>query len=146
MDVKLERHGSVTELFDAIRRLQPSGHADLKYFVTERAHTHQDLVDLLYPEVRAELRSAALWCDERRSGLGDEFIAEVSAALARIGNTPESYPAWAATRIANPLIRRATIQRFPYVIAFEKHEKHVLVLAVAHAKRRPLYWLTRTSP
>jgi hypothetical protein len=37
-------------------------------------------------------------------------------------------------------------QRFPYVIAFEKHEHHVLVLAVAHTKRRPLYWLTRTNP
>jgi hypothetical protein len=32
------------------------------------------------------------------------------------------------------------------VIAFEKHEQHVLVLAVAHAKRRRLYWLTRTNP
>ena len=32
----------------------------------------------LHPEARAELRSAALWYDERRSGLGDEFIAEVS--------------------------------------------------------------------
>jgi hypothetical protein len=30
------------------------------------------------------------------------------------------------------------IHRFPYVIAFEKHEQHVLVFAVAHAKRRPL--------
>jgi len=31
------------------------------------------------------------------------------------------------------------------LIAFEKHEQHVLVLAVAHARRRPLYWLTRTN-
>jgi hypothetical protein len=45
-----------------------------------------------------------------------------------------------------PLIRKATTQRFPYVIAFEKHEQHVLALAVAHAKRRPLYWLTRANP
>ena len=37
-----------------------------------------------------------------------------------------------------PLIRKATTQRFPYVIAFEKHEQLVLVLAVAHAKRKPL--------
>jgi len=44
------------------------------------------------------------------------------------------------------LIRKATIQRFPYVIAFEKHEQHVLLLPVAHAKRRPLYWLTRVNP
>jgi toxin ParE1/3/4 len=100
----------------------------------------------LHPEARAELRSAALWYDERRPGLGDEFIAEVSAALGRIGNAPESYAAWPRTRATGPLIRKATIERFPYVIAFEKHAQHVLVLAVAHAKRRPLYWLTRTNP
>ena len=100
----------------------------------------------LHPEARAELRSAALWYDEGRSGLGGEFISEVSAALARIGDVPKSYPPWSRTRAAGPVIRKATIQRFPYVIAFEEHEQHLLVLAVAHAKRRPLYWLTRTSP
>jgi len=45
-----------------------------------------------------------------------------------------------------PVDPQGDIQRFPYVIAFEKHEQHVLVLAVAHAKRRPLYWLTRANP
>jgi hypothetical protein len=44
------------------------------------------------------------------------------------------------------VIRKATIQRFPYVIAFEERERHLLVLAVAHSKRRPLYWLTRAEP
>jgi toxin ParE1/3/4 len=100
----------------------------------------------LHPEARAELRSAALWYDERRSGLGDEFISEVSAALGRIGDAPESYPSWPRTRAADPVIRKATIQRFPYVIAFEEHERYLLVLAVAHSKRRPLYWLTRAEP
>ena len=100
----------------------------------------------LHPEAQAELRSAALWYDGQRPGLGDEFISEVSAALDRVGDAPESYPQWPRTRAADPVIRKATIQRFPYVIAFEKHEQHVLVLAVAHAKRRPLYWLTRTNP
>ena len=100
----------------------------------------------LHPDARAELRSAALWYDERRTGLGNEFIAEVSTALDRIGDAPESYPAWPGTRAAGPLIRKSTIQRFPYVIAFEGHERHVLVLAVAHSKRRPLYWLTRVKP
>jgi plasmid stabilization system protein ParE len=100
----------------------------------------------LHPDARAEVRSAALWYDQRRTGLGDEFIGEVSATLDRIANAPESYPPWPRTRTAGPLIRKATIQPFPYVIAFEKHEQHVLVLAVAHAKRRPLYWLTRVNP
>jgi len=72
----------------------------------------------LHPEAQAELRSAALWYDERRPGLDHEFIAEVSATLDRIGGAPESYPTWPRTRAAGPLIRKATIQRFPYVIAF----------------------------
>jgi hypothetical protein len=76
--------------------------------------------------------------------LGDEFISAISASLDRVCDAP-SYPAWPRTRAEGPLIRKATTHRFPYVIAFEKHEHHVLVLAVAHAKRRPLYWLTRTS-
>ncbi|PYR19556.1 MAG: hypothetical protein DMF95_02150 [Acidobacteria bacterium] len=100
----------------------------------------------LHREARAELRSAALWYDERRSGLGGEFIAEVSATFDRIGAAPESYPAWPGTRAAGRLIRKAAIQRFPHLIAFEQHEQHLLILAVAHAKRRPLYWLTRVNP
>ena len=100
----------------------------------------------LHPEARAELRSAALWYDEQRPGLGDEFITEISAALQRVGDAPESYPVWPGTRAGDPVIRKTTVQRFPYVIAFEKHPRHSLVLAIAHAKRRPLYWLTRTNP
>ena len=78
--------------------------------------------------------------------MGVEFVAEVSAALDRMAEVPESYPPWPRTRTASPIIRKATVHRFPYVIAFEKHDQHILVLAVAHARRRPLYWLTRASP
>ena len=100
----------------------------------------------LHPDARAELRSTALWYDERRAGLGDEFVAEVSAALDRIGEAPASFPQWPGTQDTSPPIRKATIQRFPYLIAFERHEQHSLVLAVAHAKRRPLDWLLRANP
>jgi hypothetical protein len=47
---------------------------------------------------------------------------------------------------SRPADPQATIQRFPYAIAFEEHEQHVLILAIAHGKRRPLYWLTRANP
>lgn len=100
----------------------------------------------LHPEARTELRRAALWYDERRRGLGDEFVAEVSIALGRIGEAAESCPKWPGTRSTFRLIRKATVRRFPYLIAFEEHEEHALVLAVAHAKRRPLYWLSRARP
>ncbi len=42
-------------------------------------------------------------------------------------------------------IRRAVAEQFPYVVAFEAHDDHVRILAVAHGKRRPLYWLARAG-
>ncbi|XXX82473.1 type II toxin-antitoxin system RelE/ParE family toxin [Sorangium sp. So ce134] len=97
----------------------------------------------LHPEARAELRAAAIWYDEQRAGLGDEFVAEISSMVDKIGEVPESFQIWPGTSSSPRSIRRAVINRFPYVIAFEVHPERTFVLAIAHAKRRPLYWLTR---
>ena len=99
----------------------------------------------LYPEARAEFRSGALWYEERRDGLGEEFVAAVDEVLLRIAEAPKSFPRWTGTEKAAAVIRKAPVERFPYVIAFEEHKRHVLVLAFAHQKRRPLYWLARAS-
>lgn len=99
----------------------------------------------LHADARTELRSAALWYEERREGLGDEFVTEVSSALDRIRQAPESYPAWPGLADRTFPIRRFILQQFPYVLAFERPDDHILVLAIAHAKRRPLYWLTRSE-
>ena len=40
-------------------------------------------------------------------------------------------------------IRRALLTRFPYAIVFLIMSEEIRVLAVAHAKRRPGYWLNR---
>ncbi|WP_438003302.1 hypothetical protein WME89_30960 [Sorangium sp. So ce321] len=45
----------------------------------------------LHPEARAELRAAAIWYDEKRPGLGDEFITEVSSMLDKVGEAPTSF-------------------------------------------------------
>ncbi len=37
------------------------------------------------------------------------------------------------------------LQRFPYVIFFETEADRVVVWAVAHAKRRPGYWVARRA-
>lgn len=97
----------------------------------------------LHPEALAELRAAALWYDEQRPRLGDEFIAEVSTTLDRIGEARASFPVWPGTSAAPLSIRRAVVNRFPYVVALEAHSDHTLVLAITHAKRRPLHWLRR---
>ena len=96
-----------------------------------------------HPEGAAELRAAAFWYDERRAGLGDELVEEVSALSQRIAVSPTTYATWpGVSRPASP-IRRALVHRFPYALAFEVQAERIFILAVAHVKRRPLYWRRR---
>ena len=37
------------------------------------------------------------------------------------------------------------MSRFPYAIYYEVKEERVLVLAFAHHKRRPSYWISRSG-
>jgi hypothetical protein len=78
--------------------------------------------------------------------LGDEFISGFRLPSIELATPQNPIRNGRGRGPRCSVIRKATIQRFPYVIAFEKHEQHVLVLAVAHAKRRPLYWLRRVNP
>jgi plasmid stabilization system protein ParE len=97
----------------------------------------------LHREALAELRRAAIWYDEQRPGLGDEFVDEIGATIERLSDHPGEYSVWPGTKGSPVPIRRALVKRFPYAIAFESQADVTFILAVAHAKRRPLYWLHR---
>ena len=94
------------------------------------------------PEAKQELAAAALWYEQRREGLGRELLAEVDAVLAAIARSPSRFPLY--PRVARELgVRRAAARRFPYAIAFIELPTVVRVLAVAHERRRPGYWVGR---
>ena len=97
------------------------------------------------PEVPDELAEAALWYEAKKQGLGDELLAEIEAFLPLIGARPRSFPRLLGVQ-ATLEIRRALLARFPYAVVFLVREEEVRVLAVAHAKRRPGYWLSRVRP
>jgi hypothetical protein len=99
----------------------------------------------LHPEARIEVRAAALWYEERPLGLGNRFVERVNEVLERLEATPALFPVWPGTQGAPVPIFKALLDQFPYLVAFELHTESVLVLAVAHATRQPLYWLARTS-
>lgn len=42
-------------------------------------------------------------------------------------------------------IRRVALRRFPYLLIHTKVATHLEVLAVAHMKRRSLYWIPRLA-
>ena len=91
------------------------------------------------PDAEAELQSAAMWYEEKRRGLGIEFVAVVDRAFRAVLENPEACPIWRADRP----YRRRFLKRFPYVVFFDIDAATVEIVAVAHAKRRPGYWLDR---
>lgn len=95
----------------------------------------------LDPAAVAEIRDAADWYAERRSGLGDRFLDEVESVLAFVAERPGSYPSLAEPK--EPVVRRALLPGFPYAVVFLTMADETRVLAVAHARRQPGYWLQR---
>ncbi len=85
----------------------------------------------LRPDAAEDLRRAVAWYEEEREGLGGELLADLDAAMARIAEAPETFPA------VMPPTRRALLTRFPYAVYFRPLGEHLQVLAVFHARRAP---------
>jgi toxin ParE1/3/4 len=86
---------------------------------------------------RLELNEAADFYDLEGPGLGSVFLDAVERTLGQLREFPESAP------IALGPARRRLVSGFPYAIVFSILDDAILVLAVAHHKRRPFYWKDR---
>lgn len=93
-------------------------------------------------QAREELAAAVEWYEARRPGLGLDFITEVTQALALIREHPETWPRWPGIK-APVTIRRFALERFPFALPYLIHEGVIVVLAIAHGRRRPGYWRAR---
>lgn len=80
----------------------------------------------------------------QRPGLEIEFLTEIQRVLPLIETSPASFPRL-LNLPADLVIRRALLPRFPYALIFIDLGAEVRVLAVAHGKRRPGYWLNRVE-
>jgi plasmid stabilization system protein ParE len=88
----------------------------------------------------AELDEAVNYYNQQAPGLGRELADEVRGAVSRIQDRPE---AW--TLLSNDGIRRCVTHRFPYGIIYQVQPQRVVIIAVAHLRRRPGYWRPRVS-
>jgi plasmid stabilization system protein ParE len=91
----------------------------------------------LHPEARAELREARGWYFERSSLSAAAFAHAVDNAVSQIAEAPTRYP------LAEHGTRKFVLQRFPFNIFYRPNETEIVVVAVAHQKRRPGYWARR---
>jgi toxin ParE1/3/4 len=93
-------------------------------------------------EAEFESAEAAAWYDDWQAGLGDDFLSEVTDAFSRIASNPQSF-----SRLESYAgrydVRRYILHRFPYLVVFACRPSETLIVAIAHTRRRPLYWLER---
>ncbi len=94
------------------------------------------------PEALVEYEVAAAWYDDHSPGAGDGFADAIERAELLIAETPRTWPQWPGARTG---VRRYLIPGLLYSIAYEIVGDEIVILAVAHQRRRPGYWFNRKS-
>jgi plasmid stabilization system protein ParE len=91
---------------------------------------------VLAPEAELDIAEAYSWYENRRIGLGEEFLSSVDACLESIRRRPEMCP------VVHESYRRCLVRRFPYAVFYEYSET-VTIYAVLHASRDQNKWRQR---
>jgi plasmid stabilization system protein ParE len=56
----------------------------------------------------------------------------------------ERQPEIGAALYSDPQTRRVLVVRYPYQVVYRLEENEIVVVAIAHLKRRPGYWKHRS--
>ena len=94
---------------------------------------------IFHPDARAELRAAVAYYEQQRPGLGRDLQREVERAITRMQRHPQVFP-----QHNEAGLRKCFVRRFPYTIFYLELADQIWIAAVAHQRRRPGYWRSRT--
>ncbi len=86
-------------------------------------------VVLVRPEAERDLAAARAWYEEKRRGLGDEFVDEFVAVMRALEESPER------ERLYYREFRRVIFRRFPYKLFYQVIGERIIVFRVLHAKQ-----------
>jgi plasmid stabilization system protein ParE len=84
---------------------------------------------IIRPNAEADLLAAWTWYESQRSGLGDELVIEIRAAVRRLESDPERRPFYYRD------FRRLVARRFPYKLFYRLEGGRVIVFRILHAKQ-----------
>ncbi|MFZ5553752.1 MAG: type II toxin-antitoxin system RelE/ParE family toxin [Bacteroidota bacterium] len=92
---------------------------------------------VLSPRAISDLRIARDWYNQKKAGLGMEFLHEIKLYNAFIKKKPFAFQ----TR-NNPPVRCAPLRRFPFMIHYLPVEElqQIVILAVLHTSENPDNW------
>jgi len=86
---------------------------------------------------RTEMLEAVDWYNAHAPGIGEQFLAEVDAVVARISERPLLFP------VVFKGVRRARLHHFPFSLFFRVEDAGIYVLACFHSNRAPRHWQGR---
>ncbi len=96
----------------------------------------------LHPRAVAEFDAVFAWYEVRDAEVAARFAEDVERAILDLCEMPLAFPRW--PRIDPSLgIHRYVMRDFPYSIPFVVEHDEVYILAFAHQRRRPGYWMRR---
>lgn len=96
------------------------------------------MIHIFHPEAAVEYAEHVVFYKSLRTELGIRFHEAVKLVIANVCAMPGRY-----NTECPPDICRARVNGFPYNVIFREADGNIQILAVAHHRRRPLYWLNR---
>ncbi|MBN2061842.1 MAG: type II toxin-antitoxin system RelE/ParE family toxin [Deltaproteobacteria bacterium] len=94
---------------------------------------------IIHPDAVAEAQAAYRWYRERSVSAAGAYLAELDQAVEAIVENPKLWPQYVHGT------RRYLFHRFPFYLVYRKIAKKIEIIAVAHGRRKPGYWKSRTS-
>lgn len=89
------------------------------------------------PDAEQEMLQAAVYYESQSSGLGIDYLSEVERDVQAIKESPMTWP------IVEGELRRRLVRRFPFGILYRIDPEEIVIIAVAHLRRKPGYWRER---
>ena len=90
-----------------------------------------------HPALGAELEEIRDYYEKASEGLGRDFVDQFEKQILKIATMPTRW------MIVRGDLRRALMNRFPYVILFRVIGETIRVTVVKHEKRHPSFGLSR---
>jgi toxin ParE1/3/4 len=88
----------------------------------------------LLPPAEEEMIEAALFYETASSGLGGDFLDDIQHAIDMAREHPDL-----GLGVAHGF-RRMLVRRFPFTVIYAVESDQIVVVAIAHQRRRPEYW------
>jgi plasmid stabilization system protein ParE len=88
---------------------------------------------VIKPRAILMTKDAYDWYEKQKAGLGEDFLKELDSVYHKLEYHPEYFGK------VKKNFRQAALKRFPFVIVYEIIKTEIVIFAVFHTSRNPIY-------